>query len=336
MASAAALLMAAHVASAQAPSPMLLVAIGHENSVVVVAPATGKVLRRAPTDDDSHSVVGSTDGKLAFTGNMLPSTISVVDLTTGKELRRVNTGPGSRPHDVVYRNGKVYFTAGGYKAVGRYDPAANQIDWLVGTGQNGTNVLVVTQNGDKLFVSNRDSNTVSIVEDILAAPKWNVTNLQVGGSPEGLDISPDDREVWAAKRFGGGISIIDVATKKITQLDVQFGKPTEGSAATRLSFTPDGRRVVLLHRPTQDVVVFDAASRKELKRIKVPGSSVLISPDSSKAYISVEASPAVGDGYIAVIDLKALELAGKIVVPPGPPAPCKGACDTMALAWTMR
>ena len=325
------------VVSAQAPSPMLLVAIGHEKAVAVVDPRSGKVVTRAPTDDDSHSVAGSTDGKFAYTANMFPSTISVVDLATGKEVRRVNTGPGSRPHEVIYRGGKVYFTAGGYKAVGRYDPVTNQIDWLVGTGQDGTNILVVTKNGDKIFVSNRESNTVTVVDDVLAAPKWRVTNLQVGGSPEGLDISPDDKEVWAAKRFGGGISIIDVATKKFTQLDVPFGKPVgEGSAATRLSFTPDGKRVVLLHRPTQEAVIFDAASRKEIKRVQVPGSSVLIAPDSSKAYVSVEASPEVGDGYIAVIDLDKLELTGKLVVPPGAPAPCKGACDTMALAWTVR
>ena len=169
---------------------------------------------------------------------------------------------------------------------------------------------------------------------MLAGPlKWTVTNIPLNGSPEGIDMSPDGREVWVAKRFGGGIAIIDVATRKISQLDVSFGTPGPGSAATRLSFTPDGKHVLLLHRPTREVVVFDAAARKELKRISVPGASILVQPDSSKAYVSVEQSPEVGGAYAAVIDLKTLTLAGKIVIPKGKPALCAGHCDTMALAW---
>ena len=56
-------------------------------------------------------------------------------------------------------------------------------------------------------------------------------------------------------------------------------------------------------------MVLDAAGRKEIKRIKV-GSSVtkfLIQPDGSRVYAAVNA-----DSNVAVIDLKTLEVTGRI------------------------
>ena len=55
-----------------------------------------------------------------------------IDIATQREIRRVNPGPGSGPHDVLFADGKVYFTIEGYKSIGRYDPEADQIDWTLG------------------------------------------------------------------------------------------------------------------------------------------------------------------------------------------------------------
>ena len=49
------------------------------------------------------------------------------------------------PHGIAFADGKVYFTAEVNKLIGRYDPAGNQIDWLLGTGQNGTHMLLLSQ-----------------------------------------------------------------------------------------------------------------------------------------------------------------------------------------------
>ena len=42
--------------------------------------------------------------------------------------------------------------------------------------------------------------------------------MKVGKGPEGIDISPDaGREAWAANSGDGTVSIIDLASKKVTQ-----------------------------------------------------------------------------------------------------------------------
>ena len=81
-----------------------------------------------------------------------------------KEIRRIDTGTASAPHDVLYAGGKLYFTAEGYKSIGRYDPAANKVDWMLGIGQDGTHLLVLAKDQQTMWVPNRGSNSVSVID----------------------------------------------------------------------------------------------------------------------------------------------------------------------------
>ena len=38
-----------------------------------------------------------------------------------------------------------------------------------------------------------------------------------GKTPEGLDLSPDGRELWTVTRGDGGVSIIDTVSRKVIQ-----------------------------------------------------------------------------------------------------------------------
>ena len=79
-----------------------------------------------PTGEAPHELTVSADGRTAFVGNygaQTPgSTISVIDLTAMKELRRVDVSPLRRPHGMFFADGKVYFTAEVNRIVARYDP----------------------------------------------------------------------------------------------------------------------------------------------------------------------------------------------------------------------
>ncbi len=63
--------------------------------------------------------------------------------------------------------------------------------------------------------------------------------------------------------------------------------------------------------PGSALVVFDAATRKEVKRLaSVHGSGgIQMQPDGARAYVACGR-----DGYVAVIDLKTLEMVGRIDV----------------------
>ncbi len=78
--------------------------------------------------------------------------------------------------------------------------------------------------------------------------------------------------------------------------------------ANRLKFTPDGTRALV--SAGAQLVIFDVATQKEIKRLTLGhagGGGILVQPDGQRAYIAF-----AGDGFVAVIDLKTLELVGKI------------------------
>ena len=292
------------IASAQAPSSgRLLVLLRDASALAIVDPASRTVLARVPTGRDPHEVTASADGRLAFVASMVDG-ISVIDIAAQEEIRRVDPGPGSRTHDVLFAGGKVYFTIEGYKSIGRYDPATDEIDWTLGIGQDGTHLLVLNRETNTLFMPNTRSNTVTMAENIMAGPSESkLTVIPIPGElPEGIDLSPDGREVWTATRNDGGVSIIDVASRTVVQT-LNLGMKD----ANRLKFTPDGR-VLIIDGEAASLVVLDAASREEIKRVTLGpvdtgDGAVLVSPDGTRAYLGLRAADRV-----AVLDLTTLEV----------------------------
>ncbi|MGA2855890.1 MAG: YncE family protein [Candidatus Sulfotelmatobacter sp.] len=320
------LMVAAAAAAAQTPSPALLVLEKDDRSLAMVDPESLKIVGRAEAGDDPHEVVASDDGKFAYISNYGAfganpgHTLSVVDLDSQKRLPSIDLGALLAPHGLEFVAGKVYFTAEGSKAIGRYDPASQKIDWVLGMGQNRTHMLVVGKDLNRIFTSNVNSDSIGIVErskngDVSG---WTETYIPVGKGPEGFDVSPDGKELWAANSHDGTLSIIDVASEKVTQtLDVHT------KFANRLKFTPDGKMVLISDLGTGDLVVLDAAARKEIKRLNLGhgAAGILIVPDGSRAYVAVSR-----DNYVAVVDLKTLAVSGRIATGRGPDG----------LAWAVR
>ena len=308
--------------AAETPATALLVLNKDENALAIVDPVTQKVVGRVPTGESPHEVAASTDGKLAFVGNYgarTPgSTLSVIDLIGQKELHRVDLGPLRRPHGIAFADGKAYFTAEVSKLIGRYDPTSNQVDWVLGTGQNTTHMIILSRDAGKIFTANIGSDSVCEIERGSGPLDWNVTVIPVGKGPEAIDLSPDGKEVWTAHSRDGGVSIIDVAAKKVTQtLKVQTKR------SNRLKFTPDGKLVLISDLAGGELVVLDATSRKELKRIKMGRNpeGILMAPDGSRAYVAE-----AGDNDLALVDLKTLEVTGHIATGAGPDG----------MAWAIR
>ncbi len=307
------LVTAAHVAAAQTPSATrLLVLLRNASALAFVDPASGTVLGRVPVVADPHEVAVTPDGRTAFVASPREG-ISVIDIAAMKELRRVDTGAFSAPHDVLFAGGKLYFTAEGFKTIGRYDPAVNKVEWMLGIGQDGTHMMVLARDQQTMWVPNRGSNSVSVIEGVAGGPpKFRTTAIPVPGkTPEGIDLSPDGRELWTATRGDGGVSIVDTAARKVIQ---SFNlKLTD---ANRLKFTPDGK-VLILDGGAGTLVVVDAASRKEVKRLKVaPGDSgdggMFVMPDGSRAYLGLR-----DDHSVVVIDLKTLEIENRFAMGAG-------------------
>jgi YVTN family beta-propeller protein len=344
----AAVLCAPVVSAAQStPSRSLLALSKRNHTLAIVDPKTLQVVARAPVGPDPHEVIASSDGNTAYVsiyGGGRYHALSVIDLVGQKALPAIDTGALNGPHGLAFVGGKVWFTAEGAKAIATYDPVSAKIDWIMGTGQNRTHMIYVTPDEKQIYTTNVNSATVSILEKVTLPPMgpppgmrpppggmpppppggnqarmdWNETVISVGKGDEGFDVSPDGRELWTANAQDGTLSVIDLTTRTVT---ATLDSKTFG--ANRLKFTPDGKLVLVSMLGSGDLVIYDAVSRKEFKRVPIGhgAAGILMDPDGNRAFIAC--GP---DNYVAVLDLKTLDVTGHIDVGGEPDG----------LAWAIR
>ncbi len=323
------------------PKTALLALSKQDHTLAIIDPASLQVVARIPVGDDPHEVVASADGRTAYVSNYgfgAFHTLAVIDLVGQKRLASIDLGALRGPHGLTFVQGKVWFTAEAAKAIGSYDPASGKIDWIMGTGQNRTHMIYVFPDLKRILTTNVSSATVTILDKTkgpagmppgpppgmrplpgaaghggpprgpMPGPPggdWNETVVPVGRGSEGFDVSPDGREAWVANAWDGTVSVIDLATRRVVQT-----LPANVPGANRLKFTPDGKRVLITAGSA--LVVFDAATRKEVKRLaNVHGSGgIQMQPDGARAYVAC-----APDGYVAVIDLDTLKMIGHVDIP---------------------
>jgi YVTN family beta-propeller protein len=339
------------------PKTALLVLSKQDHTLAIVDPADLRVVAHIPVGDDPHEVVASSDGHTAYVSNYgfgQFHTLTVIDLIAQHPEPQIELGALRGPHGLMFEQGKVWFTAEAAKAIGSYDPGSGKINWIMGTGQNRTHMIYVFPDAKKILTTNVNSATVTILEHTesqaggpppgpppsSSGPQgtgtpawqgagvpppgargpggpppgppggdWNETVIPVGRGSEGFDVSPDHKQAWIANAWDGTVSVIDIDAKKVTAT-----LQANARGANRLKFTPDGTKALI--SAGAELIVFDVATRKEVKRIKIGragGGGILVQPDGQRAYVAFS-----GDDFVAVIDLKTLEVVGKIDAGPNP------------------
>ncbi len=288
--------------------PVLVVLNKTDATLSIIDPATMKVTGTVATGEGPHEVVLSADGKTAYVANygaQTPgSTLSVIDVTTAKQLRRVDIAPLLRPHGLQMIGGKLYFTAEVNRAIARYDPATNKVDWIMGSGQNGTHMVAGSADQKKFYTANIGSDSVTAFEFAAVPPSQSkITHIPVGKQPEAVDLSPDGKEVWTGLNVEGMVEIVDTAAyKSVAKINIS-GRPY------RVRFTPDGKSVICTMVPTKEILIIDAATRKETKRIKLESTpmGIVFSVDGKTAFVTVG-----GPDAVLKINLDTGEVTGRV------------------------
>jgi YVTN family beta-propeller protein len=278
---------------------------------------------------------------MAYVSNMGNSSlhrIDVLDLAAQRALEPIDTGPLTGVHGLAVSSGKLWFTAQGAMALARLDLASRRVDWIMGTGQSWTHMLVLTADLKRLYATNVMSGSVSIFE-LEPAPMpafgpgpgarrpsvnvrpplvWVHTLVPTERGTEGFDLSPDGKELWTASSASGRIYVIDTATKSVERvLDAR------AVGANRVKFTHDGKRVLISSLRSGEVLVYDARTRTPVKRVRAGTgcAGVLIAPDDKRAYVAC-----TSDNDVVVLDMSTLTPVDHIDVGPRPDG----------LAWAAR
>ena len=118
-------------------------------------------------------------------------------------------------------------------------------------------MVLLSKDTNQIFTANIGSDSITVIERASGPLGWDETVIPVGKGPEAIDLSPDGKEMWTAHSRDGGVSIIDIASRKVIEtLNVRTKR------SNRLKFTPDGKLVLISDLEGGDLVVLDRAVSK--------------------------------------------------------------------------
>lgn len=305
-------LLLALIATLEAPSvsaDLLIVLNKSDHEAVLVDPATLEPVARLATGRGPHEVAVSPDGKLAYVSNYgmynvfregervnePGHTLSVLDLEQRAVKDTFDLGGYAKPHGLaVSRDGKaLWVTCEDSKSVLELDAATGAVRKAWKTDQETSHMIVPSVDEGKLFVANIRAGTATIIERATGR----VTSLTTAPGTEGIDVTPDGREVWCTNRADSSISVLDAhGDTLLARLE------NVGRFPIRVKFTPDGREAWVSCLQANEVVVFDAHTRKPLATIAVGAAPVGIqmTPDGKRAFVAN-----TNDNLVTVIDIAA-------------------------------
>jgi YVTN family beta-propeller protein len=172
-------------------------------------------------------------------------------------------------------------------------------------------MVVVAKDGRRAFTANMRSGSYSSIDLESGEP----TFLAVSTQTEAIGVAPDAGQVWIGSNDQGTVTVVHPAGRHVADTLHLGGQPY------RIVFSPDGGRVLVTTPGSDEVWVFDAASRRRLGQVKTPASGgtagqpfgVVWSPDASLAYVTLR-----GAEQVAVLDIGNMKVQRYIGTGAGP------------------
>ena len=308
MVAAAALAVTVCLGAARAAAQRLLVANQDDRTISVIDPAAEKIVATVAEPIPGewvHEVAASPDGRTAYapvygnSGVGKPGidgrTLLVIDVGSGRVIRRLDFGSGVRPHLPVLDapHNRLYVTTELDDAVTVVDTKTLSIVGKVPTGQKESHMLAISHDGRFGYTANVGPGTVSVLDLV---GRKTLAVIPVAATVQRIAITPDDRYVFTSDQQQPRLAVIDTAARKVVRW-VTLPGLGYGAAAT-----PDGHSLLVAMPAKNAVAVVDLQTMRVTRTIAVGKApqAVLVRPDGRVAYVSC-----AGSNEIAAIDLAA-------------------------------
>jgi DNA-binding beta-propeller fold protein YncE len=205
---------------------MLYVTTEIDKSVTIIDPHSLKIVGRIPTSQaESHMLALSPDGKLGYTANVGPGTVSVLDMEARKTLAVVPVS-GQVQRISVSVDGRSAFTADQTKAqLAVIDTATRNVTAWIPLSAPGYGTAP-TRDGRWLIVAVPSANQVAVVD--LAAMKVAHT-IAVPAAPQEVVIRPDGAMAYVSCDASHKVAVIRTSDWKINKL-IDAGAGVDGMA----------------------------------------------------------------------------------------------------------
>jgi len=305
----------------------LLVLNKTDNTVSFIEWPGNRLVTTLPTGVGPHEVAVSPNGTLAVVSNygiqaQPGNSLTVLDILAGRVVKTIDLAEHRRPHGITWLNkNELAVTAEGSGALLIVDITSGKILNAIPTLQSISHMVTIARKLNRAFVANIGSGTVTVI-DLNEMKK--ITDVKTGAGAEGIDISPEEKEVWVTNRAANTISVIDARNLKVTATIESKEFPI------RVKFVPDGQYALISNARSGDVAVFNVKLRKEIKRVPMTAKATAASSDSQRIFgnqfgnspvpVGILVAPELKHAFIAntnadlitAIDLKSWQIAGRL------------------------
>lgn len=229
--------------------------------------------------------VGAASAQTLIVGNKAEHTLSFIDLESGEEVARRETGKA--PHEIaVSPDGStavvVSYRMQDYEGntLHVFDVASARKTGEISLGeQKGPHGLKWIPGTDRVIVTTEITEDVAIVDIALGEVVGSVKTGQQGSHM--VALSPDAKTAYVGNIGSGGFSVIDLQNQ--TKLrDVKAGEGTEA-----VTVTPDGREIWVGNNETRSIMAFDADTFDKIADIKTDGVPIRVESSPDGALIAV-------------------------------------------------
>jgi YVTN family beta-propeller protein len=210
-------------------SGLLYVTTELDKSVTVIDPHTLKIVAAVPTgQEQSHMLAISRDGRLGYTANVGPGTVSVLDMKAHKTITVIPISPMVQRISIS-RDDSMVFTADQKKPqLAVIDTHTNKLRSWIPLPAPGYGTAS-TIDGRWLLVAIESTKQIAVVD--LKAMKV-VKTIDLTSAPTEILPSPDGKVAYVSCPTGHQVAVIDLSQWKVQTL-IEAGKGADGLAWAR-------------------------------------------------------------------------------------------------------
>lgn len=259
-----------HGAAVAADGKRLFTTVESDRTLRVIDTATDKILKSIALTELPNQCAATPDGRIVGVPIRGGNSVDIVDVEQGKIIQNL---PIQVPHNCynAHRADHMWVTSMGDHKVNLID--LKGLRYMAEIPVGGIpRPLAVTRDEKTLYCALSDLHGFviadiperKVVAKIELPPLPKDTQFPVPNTPtHGLELSPDEKELWVTSCGTDTMYVFDTASRKIV------GKIAVGKGPNWVTFSPDGKYCCVSNVLSDDVSILDVARRQEVARVKV-------------------------------------------------------------------
>lgn len=295
--------------AAQSGRPMIVQTNSAGDSVMLIDPATDRIVQEIPDIEVAHGVAAAPDGSHLYISDESLSTVDVVDTKTMRVTNRIPLS--GHPNNIgITKDGRKAYVAitGAQGGVDVVDLVAGRRTKSIPMAR-GVHNPILTPDGKYVVAGSVAGSTAMVIDTTTDQPVWSL-HFEGGVRVFCFEANPDGstKRMFVQVSNVHGFDVVDWAERRIVRRillpDIPVAQRNsdgiQGAPAHGILVSPDGKTLWSTSKFNSAVYVYSMPDLKYLGEVKVGTVPdwITFTPDSKKLYVAN-----AHDNTVSVIDV---------------------------------